>query len=1045
MIPLRVYVKGFMSYRDETEFRFDGASLWVLAGRNGVGKSAVFDAITFALYGAHRGGKQNASELINQGADNLIVEFDFASGDERYRVKRTLSRKRSAATCQAFRLTGSNASPSAIANTDKRTELERWSEKVVGLSFETFTASVLLQQNKSDRLLSVGAADRHQMIAQLVDLSAYIRLYERIDELQKDLERSARLHQQELQKIEPVDEVVLASLNGVIDELGKQIEDAVTHLSHLSALKAQAKQWSSLSTRYDGINKKLSETYSILAQAEDIERKTNRLKLVQGNLPHLERLAQHQEQLEAKDVTIIGYQEQILCWSKNRAEADRLRIEAQNAVNSLKNQQQECRQEKDQAQQNLLELSPHMQRIKQLEDTRRNAVMLDAALARFPIDLEQRLRDLLQETNILNELNNALPWLKQYVGARQEWQAATKTLQDTRSKAERNTILLATTREKYTNIREHVRVTQDTIQQAHQEQTRAETLLGKAKEHLAHFKEVDGQTNCSYCGQRLTADHLEKERTRLETEVRDAQDAFMIAQQHYETMAEEQRELKEDEQRIAEEVRELEEEERGVRQTLQDARKAQERGIQQANGAINALPDNYKLSIMATPSSDITTCFTFEYPTQAELDTFDKRVATLKPKSKELREVQGQNDERHPLLIKRETVTEQIRLLEEEYSPGREQEICDQFQRADMVCKNAEQKQQGIDKDMQAAELTRDNAEIAFQEAEQQVRIITNKKSLEEARKEELQKAIADQLTELPDSWLEIATATAQRMQKHVEDLRAEADTLVDAEEQYELLIEAQRDRKYQEDLKSDIEQDMNQIEQDARRPLVLIEKEEQDAQAAHREKTKVYGKAEHEKREMESRRDRRKEVECQRLETVRKASLYKRLAHLLGPDCLQNHLLLQAQAGIVAHANETLGRISGGALRIELRQYEEGEGKARAKTLDLVAYNSDIGSEPLPVAFLSGSQKFRVAVGLALGIGQYTNAGTRQIESVIIDEGFGSLDREGREEMIHELRLLKGVLQRIILVSHQEEFVDAFDNGYAIELVNGVSKVSLR
>jgi exonuclease SbcC len=63
----------------------------------------------------------------------------------------------------------------------------------------------------------------------------------------------------------------------------------------------------------------------------------------------------------------------------------------------------------------------------------------------------------------------------------------------------------------------------------------------------------------------------------------------------------------------------------------------------------------------------------------------------------------------------------------------------------------------------------------------------------------------------------------------------------------------------------------------------------------------------------------------------------------------------------------------------------------------------------------------------------------------VIIDEGFGGLDKEGRQDMIQELHALKGELKRIILVSHQEEFVDAFDNGYTIELVDQTSKVTLR
>jgi exonuclease SbcC len=58
----------------------------------------------------------------------------------------------------------------------------------------------------------------------------------------------------------------------------------------------------------------------------------------------------------------------------------------------------------------------------------------------------------------------------------------------------------------------------------------------------------------------------------------------------------------------------------------------------------------------------------------------------------------------------------------------------------------------------------------------------------------------------------------------------------------------------------------------------------------------------------------------------------------------------------------------------------------------------------------------------------------------VIIDEGFGSLDKEGRSEMIPDLHSLTDVLKRIILVSHQEEFTESFKNGYAISLENGTS-----
>jgi DNA repair exonuclease SbcCD ATPase subunit len=81
--------------------------------------------------------------------------------------------------------------------------------------------------------------------------------------------------------------------------------------------------------------------------------------------------------------------------------------------------------------------------------------------------------------------------------------------------------------------------------------------------------------------------------------------------------------------------------------------------------------------------------------------------------------------------------------------------------------------------------------------------------------------------------------------------------------------------------------------------------------------------------------------------------------------------------------------------------------------------------------------------VALALGIGQYASKQHRPIESVIIDEGFGCLDRTGRQGMIQEIQNLRGHLNCIVLVSHQEEFAEAFPDGYRFEMEDGATRVT--
>jgi DNA repair exonuclease SbcCD ATPase subunit len=152
--------------------------------------------------------------------------------------------------------------------------------------------------------------------------------------------------------------------------------------------------------------------------------------------------------------------------------------------------------------------------------------------------------------------------------------------------------------------------------------------------------------------------------------------------------------------------------------------------------------------------------------------------------------------------------------------------------------------------------------------------------------------------------------------------------------------------------------------------------------------------------------------------------------------------LVRQAERQVVEYANAVLDRLSGGQLYLQLSGEAGGEGTT-SKALALEAFNRATGEQPINVAFLSGSQKFRVAVSLALAIGQYASVQQRPIESVIIDEGFGCLDNQGRQVMIQELQNLRSQMKCILLVSHQEDFAEAFTDGYQFRLENGATRVS--
>jgi DNA repair exonuclease SbcCD ATPase subunit len=156
-----------------------------------------------------------------------------------------------------------------------------------------------------------------------------------------------------------------------------------------------------------------------------------------------------------------------------------------------------------------------------------------------------------------------------------------------------------------------------------------------------------------------------------------------------------------------------------------------------------------------------------------------------------------------------------------------------------------------------------------------------------------------------------------------------------------------------------------------------------------------------------------------------------RRLADLLGRNRLMARLLAQALRDLQRIANEMLAHTSGGQLELRLSLVaHSGE-----EHVEIQAIDHGSVERPMEVAFISGGQKFRVAVALAAAIGQYTGASAAG-RSLIVDEGFGSLDEEGRAQMIAELQAAAPLMDRIVVVSHHEDFSsrELFPSAFLVE-----------
>ena len=176
MIPLLLTVENFMCYGENVpSLNLEPIHIACISGDNGYGKTALLDAITWAIWGKSRAKTQD--ELVNIARNSMFVELDFFAGESRYRVTRTYTKGRGASSGKSelnLSIIIGDSATSLMENTIRETE-----EKIVGLlnmDYETFINTSYLKQGDSNRFTSSRPTDRKKILADLLDLSYYERL-----------------------------------------------------------------------------------------------------------------------------------------------------------------------------------------------------------------------------------------------------------------------------------------------------------------------------------------------------------------------------------------------------------------------------------------------------------------------------------------------------------------------------------------------------------------------------------------------------------------------------------------------------------------------------------------------------------------------------------------------------------------------------------------------------------------------------------------------------------------------------------------------------
>ena len=266
MVPLRLSLKNFMCYRDNApELDLESIHVACLCGDNGHGKTALLDAMTWALWGKARASTQE--ELVHQGQQDMAVELEFKARGQRYRVSRRHSRSersRQGTTMLELQVTSENGSQAITGNSIRETEENI--RRILHLDYDTFVNTAFLVQGKADRFSRSTPASRKATLAEVLDLE----YFQRIEALARD---KGRGREAELREIE----VAIAAHRehmGDRADLRERLATADATLEELAPLvEAQVAHTEDLQKAFGSLSSQRSELEAIerrLGSAQDV-------------------------------------------------------------------------------------------------------------------------------------------------------------------------------------------------------------------------------------------------------------------------------------------------------------------------------------------------------------------------------------------------------------------------------------------------------------------------------------------------------------------------------------------------------------------------------------------------------------------------------------------------------------------------------------------------------------------------------------------------------------------------------------------------------
>lgn len=1066
MKPILLTMQAFGSYGEKTEIDFQkGGDFFLISGDTGSGKSTIFDAMMFALYGevsTNGSGKENEllSQFVDVRNDKPLVLLVFTAHqhgqEETYKITRTPRHirpaKRTGAKQQEEGETAELLMPDGSQYPGKLSDTNRKIEEIVGLTADQFRKVVMIAQGEFMDFLRAGSKEKTALLRDLLKTDYYYQLSERLKTLAKEKNTAAKTQRANMsffagravtEGLPEEDALALDKAKGTVIKAAEklqpeQVDALVDVLSDVCArLQLQqgelAQQQTAAQKDRDECMKRIEAAQPLMkrfeelesaekalqecaAQADEIEKKRGLIGKIRDAWaiePKYQRMKDAQKALTDAQRELAAKQQELPQLKQTAADAAALHQQMEKTKDAATTHCAEVETKVEKALETFVAMEKAEKALRQAEeaDTKAKA---DAESAKKALDDFKKQEDAWRTQEA--ELQGAEAAYEVCKQQNQQYRDLKKSLEDLHGDQK------------------------DVQEKRRQAEAAAETYVGATQKYQREQKAYDDYRlaflnaqagllarelapgkPCPVCGAlehpapcQLTQENQQLNREQLEKLRKAADDAAKAQEEKAKESESAQVKLTERQKAAEEAEKKLVENARNIRENVPMATAADVEAMLQA-----WLPE------LQSASKSV----------QAKVDALKKVRENLdgaKAEREKLEKAASTAQETAKSTAAEKAAAEKTwKLHQEELSASpyrtREDAVAQRTQ-------EQEAKQKAEAAASQAAEKER-QAQKAETDCETQIRRLNEEMPQKQANAEEFnqqyQQTMADK--SLDEARWQALTANydaeePDRLQKEVSDFDQKKNT---AETQCTTAQSAIAGRE-----KPD---------------MAKLEAASKAAESALKEVSDALEAAKHLRLNNEKVLEDLREGHDPLANACKEANTAQHLSDVMAGTESGNRMNLETfvqrnyMEKILCDANRRFRDMSNGQFELKLIPVEDaGEGKN--KGLDLEVY-SIVTGKTRSVNTLSGGESFMAALSLALGMADQIQAATAAIhlDVMFIDEGFGSLSDNARNEAVNILKEMAGKQRQIGIISHVSELKDEIENQLIVKKDDRGSHISWR